>query len=328
MKTPQAWSEYCKSLAPAIVMACSRVPATQGSTALTKAIGAAVPEWKFRHALCRGGWYRLGGLVFADGERVADDLEAWAEERLEAVDQDAGALAEELLDQYGDRRLYATRLVGKTHYFVAPAGETADDFLQLEVEELQEMRAHRLFENDAHTLEELVAPDDLTPNLTPVGLPFYRLRRLQHLGAFVERMQRGKTDATPLRRFLDDWSKSSADGATRFANQWVIATREHQDRFGQPVLNARPMAAVEGDPPEFEAESGTSGTTLSAALQQFDRSVGYPMAWYFHMLATHAVPYWVAQTVVEDNLGEYAYLPEKDVAVVRKWLHTPYSVNT
>lgn len=327
MKSPQAWSEYCKSLAPAIVESCAHVSAAKGVGGLVKALDSALPEWKFHHAFCRGGWYRLGGLVFADGERVADDLAAWAEARLESCDHDSGALADELLDEFGDKRLYATRLVGKTHYLVAQSGDGPADFLQLEIEELQEMRAHRLFENDAHTLDELVDPADLSPELKPVGLPCYRFRRLQHLGAFIERLQQGKTEPVPVTRMLEDWSASSADSATCFSNHWVVSTREHEDRFGQPILNARPIAAQMGEPPEFGADPGTNGVALAGALTRFDRAVGYPMAWFFHMLATHAVPYWVAQTVVEDALADFAYLPQKDVDVVRKWLHTPYAVN-
>jgi len=50
------------------------------------------------------------------------------------------------------------------------------------------------------------------------------------------------------------------------------------------------------------------------------------MAWYFHMLTSKAVPHWVAQSVVEDALAGFAYLPQRDVDVVRGWLHRPYSV--
>ncbi|QID19539.1 hypothetical protein G3580_19100 [Nitrogeniibacter mangrovi] len=327
MKTPPAWSEYCKSLAPAIVEACAHTSATRGVGGLVKALDTALPEWSFHHALCRGGWYRPGAVVTTDGTRVAEDLGAWAEAGLEACDHDLGALADALRAQHGDTPLHATRLVGKTHYFVAPAGEAPADFLQLEVEELQEMRAHRLFANDPHGLDELIDPQARGAELAPIGLPVYRFRRLQHMGAFLERMQLGKPEPVPVQRLVEDWSAASADTATCFSNHWVLSTRAHEDRFGQPVLHARPIAALMGEPPEFGADPGTNGVALAGALTRFDRAVGYPMAWYFHMLATHAVPVWVAQTVVEDHLGGFAYLPEKDVAVVRRWLHTPYAIH-
>ena len=50
------------------------------------------------------------------------------------------------------------------------------------------------------------------------------------------------------------------------------------------------------------------------------------MAWYFHMLVTHAVPHWVAQTIIEDAQAGFEYLPERDLAVVRDWLHRPYAL--
>ena len=34
----------------------------------------------------------------------------------------------------------------------------------------------------------------------------------------------------------------------------------------------------------------------------------------------------VAQTAVEDALAGFAYLPQKDVDIVRSWLHRPYAV--
>ena len=38
------------------------------------------------------------------------------------------------------------------------------------------------------------------------------------------------------------------------------------------------------------------------------------------------VPHWVARSVVEDALAGFAYLPQRDVEVVRGWLHRPYAV--
>jgi hypothetical protein len=65
MKETLAWTEYCKSLAPAIVETCAKVHVSSGPGALVKALSNALPEWKFRHALSRGGWYRLGGILDA-----------------------------------------------------------------------------------------------------------------------------------------------------------------------------------------------------------------------------------------------------------------------
>lgn len=322
MKETQAWGEYCKSLAPAIVETCAKTPVSAGVGALAKALAAALPEWKFHHALSRGGWYRLGGIVAADGTRLTDNIEAWAEQELDARDQDFAVLTEDFAGQ----TLYATRFVGQTHYLVAIAGDGSDDFLQLEIEDLQEMRTHQLFANEPTTLEELVDPRGGGEQLLPISLPYYAFRRIQHIGAFLKRMLAQKPEPAPIHRMIEDWSKSSAGSTSDFSNHWVIATREHLDRYQQAVFRAQPIATLGGEPPEFAAAQGTTGLKLQEALQQFDRHVGYPMAWYFHMLTSKAVPHWVAQSVVEDALGGFAYLPQRDVDIARNWLHRPYGV--
>jgi hypothetical protein len=322
MKETQGWTEYCKSLSPTVVETCAKTPVSAGPVGLFKALSNALPEWKFRHALGRGGWYRLGGIVAAAGQRISDNLEQWVESNLDERDGNVAQLIDELADQ----QLYATRLVGHTHYLVASAGDGSDDFLQLEIEELQEMRVHRLFINEPTTIDELVDPRGGSETPVLLGLPFYTFRRIQHIGNFLKRMLMQKPEPAAIHRMVGDWSNSSAGGASAFYNHWVIATREHLDRYHQPVLRAQPIATLAGDPPEFEASAGTSGLKLQEALTHFDRETGYPMAWYFHMLTTKAVPHWVAQTVVEDALAGFAYLPQRDVDVVRGWLHRPYSI--
>lgn len=322
MNHNQGWIEYCKSLAPAIVETCAKTPVSAGPAGLVKALGQALPDWKFRHALGRGGWYRLGGVVDAAGQRVSDSLESWIENALDERDGDIASL----IDDFAGQTLYATRLVGQTHYLVASAGDGSADFLQLEIEDLQEMRAHQLFINEPTTLEELVDPRGGKDTPLPIGLPFYAFRRIQHVANFLKRMLAQKPEPAAIHRMVEDWSKSSAGGASAFHNHWVIATREHLDRYHQPVFRAQPIATLAGDPPDFDADAGTSGLKLNEALSHFDREIGYPLAWYFHMLTTKAVPHWVAQTVVEDALAGFAYLPQRDVDVVRGWLHRPYSV--
>jgi hypothetical protein len=151
MKETLAWTEYCKSLAPAIVETCAKVHVSSGPGALVKALSNALPEWKFRHALSRGGWYRLGGILDNNGQRVSDSLESWVEAGIDQRDGDFAQFG----DDFAGQKLYATRLVGQTHYLVASADDSSDGFLQLEIEDLQEMRVHQLFTNEPSTLGKL-----------------------------------------------------------------------------------------------------------------------------------------------------------------------------
>ncbi|MER2518379.1 MAG: hypothetical protein ABTR92_18630 [Candidatus Accumulibacter phosphatis] len=322
MKEALAWLEHCKSLAPAIVETCLKVPVSSGPGALVKALTQALPEWKFRHVMSRGGWYRLGGIVDDRAQRLSDNLGDWAEK---ALAQSGGDLAG-LMDEFADQRLYATRLVGQTHYLVATAGTGSADFLQLEIEDLQEMRAHQLFANHPDTLDELLDPRTGADKPLALGLPFYAFRRLQHVGAHLRRMLAQRVEPAPIHRMLDDWSRSSAGNTSAYCNHWVIATREHLDRYQQAVFYAQAIATQGGNPPDFDADLGVHGLQLNEDIAHFDHQAGYPMAWYFLMLAGKNVPHWVAATVIEDSLAGFAYLPQRDIDVVRKWLHRPYTV--
>lgn len=310
------WTE----LAHAIGEMCVRVPVTAGPGALAKELSALAPQLAFREVLARGGWYRLGGVVDGEGRRVAVDLERWAAQELAVRGDDIVALAED----YGDKGLRATRLNGKTQYWVAVTGEGPTDFLQLEIEELQEALCHTLFQGEAPaSIDEIVDPAEACVS-TPLGTPFYALRRLTDIGDFLARMRTQKAEPQAVHRFVEDWSQSSAGAATGFSNHWVLAVREQLDRYKQTQLNAVPVAAVIGAPPQFHSAFGTQGLALNKALQSFDRQAGYPMAWFFHMLTTKTVPHAVATAVIDDVAAGFNYLPDRDVAVVKRWLYRPY----
>ncbi|OHC65350.1 MAG: hypothetical protein A2040_06765 [Rhodocyclales bacterium GWA2_65_19] len=276
--------------------------------------------------LARGGWYRLGGVVDAAGAHLADDLEQWAEAELASHDDDMGALC----DDYAGRGLHATRLAGRTHYFVAGNGPLATDFIQLEIEELQEMVCHPLFDGEAlpASVEELVDPrgadNGCGAAARPLGAPFLALRRLTAVGPFLSRMRAQKPDPQPIHRFIDAWERSSAGVATQFSNHWVLAVREHLDRYRQVVLHATPVAALNGAPPRFAAAFGMQGLALHEALARYDKAVGYPMAWFFHMLTTRSAPHALATAVIDDVQAGFHYLPDRDAAVVKEWLYQPY----
>jgi hypothetical protein len=232
-----------------------------------------------------------------------------------------------LTDDYADRGLKATRLTGKTHYWVAGTGDGAVDYLQVEIEELQEVVCHPLFDGESMPggIDDLVDPPSACDGEhPPLGMPFYSLRRVVHVGDFLGAMRAQKPDLQPIHRFVDSWEKSSAGHAVQFSHHWVVAVREHLDRFRQSIYHATPVAALNGISPKFESGFGARGLALHDALTRFDRQVGYPMAWFFHMITGKAVPHALAVAVVEDMQSGFSYLPERDLAVLKDWLHRPY----
>lgn len=335
--TATAWSERCRQLSESIIEACAVTPVSAGATQLAKAIGKQLPEWSFHETLCRGGWYRLGGVIGESGTRISDNVEEWASNALEERGGDLAGLIED----YAGSKLRATHVTGRTHFLVAPSRNGgATDYLQLEIEDLQETYAPPLF---AHAvapglLDEII--DSRCPSGVggscrcggqrcgmPLGLAQYRFRRLTHVGDLLARMRTQALEPQPIHRFVADWEASSA-GTTAFCNHWVLALREHLDRYRQKITQATPVPAFVGDLPKFDAREGTRGLSLQAALNRFDRAVGYPMAWFFALVAArgdHAVPDWLPAAVATDTAAGFSYLPERDIGVVRKWLLKPYA---
>ena len=308
----------------AVAEICVRVPVAAGPSGLARELASVAPELAFREVLARGGWYRLGGVIDAAGNRVSDDLVKWAEAELAKRDDDLQAL----VDDYAEIGFKATRLTGKTHYLIAATGPQAADFLQIEIEELQEIVGHTLFDGEVPgSIEEVIDPisDEAgRASAQSVGAPFFALRRITDVAEFLARMAAQKPEPQPVHRFFDAWQACSAGHATQLGNHWILAVREHLDRYRQPILQATPVAAVNGVPPQFAGAFGVQGLALQKALQSFDRQAGYPMAWFFHMLTTKSVPHAVANAVIEDVQAGFHYLPDRDTQVVRDWLHRPY----
>jgi len=223
--------------------------------------------------------------------------------------------------------LRATHFTGKTHYLVASAGDGATDFVQLEIEELQEMICHELFDTEGGhtTLDELLDPRRRTDYPSqPVGPARFALRRLTYIAEFLERMRAQKPEPQAIHRFVDAWESSSASMSSEFSNHWVLALHEHLDRYRNNLCYATPVAAINGSPPRLEIGFGAKGLVLQQALQRYDRQAGYPMAWFFNMLTTKSVPHAVASAVADDSQSGFSYMPDRDLAVIKAWLYRPY----
>lgn len=281
-------------------------------------IQAVLPGVEVRHVLTRGGWHRLGGVVDLDGRRIARHIAEWAE-------TEAGGDIENLLFKLSKRRYFATRLNGQAHYLVAQTGQAAADFIQIEVEELQEVLDRCITDPDwfPDSIDEFVDPLDF-PRLEPepVGPPRLVFRRLVRIGDLV----RSPDAAARVRRFLEDWDRSSAGEAARFSDHWVLSLREYQDRDGEGRLTAKPVTTFAGQVQRVPEDLAARGAALANLIHGLDRQIGYPFAWYFHMLTDKRISHRMAEAVHADLLGAYAYLPARDLKVLQDWYDRPYGV--
>ncbi len=291
---------------------------------LLETAGRLLPGQPFRFVLSRGGWYRPGGVVRPDGVRVADRLEAWAEAELADCDGDIDAF----IARHGGDGLLTTRHSGRTHYFVAPYGPAPADFLQLEIEELHEVLDRHLFTDDAPPadLQELVDPlQPVTLEAHPVAPPHYRFRRLVDMRHAVARLPAPIGQLHPLARFLGEWAASQSGSKQHFCEHWIVALREHQDRYRNPVLSAAPVSLHARALKPFHWNPLARGVDAASQLHAFDRSAGYPGAWYFHMVAGGLTPRAIAATLAADLDAGFNYLREPDAKLLVEWLRAPYS---
>lgn len=307
------------------ILALADIPPRPHHASLLEATARLLPGCGFHHALTRSGWYRPGGVILPDGTRLADDLEMWAEAELASCDGDMGALVE----RHADSGLMATRQAGRTHYFVSPVGPGPDEFLQLEVEEVQEVLDRRLINpaelpEDLPELMEPLRPDGLPPQA--VGGPRYQFRRLTDVRQVLARQPAPVGGQSPLGRFMGEWSAGAAGARGHFCDHWIVALREHLDRYRNTTLSASPVSRHARQLKPFPWQPAARGTGMAEQLHAFDRAAGYPAAWYFHLVAGGITPHAVAYGIAEDLAADFHYLPEADEKILMGWLAAPYSV--
>jgi hypothetical protein len=234
----------------------------------------------------------------------------------------------ELVERYAGSNLQVTRHSGRTHYFVAAYGPAPADFLQLEVEELQEVLDRKLFDanNLPEDIQELIDPfAPLELEAQAVAAPRYQFRRLIDMRQTAAKVSSDSRNAG-LPRLLAEWAHSSAASRGHFSDHWIVALREHQDRYRNPVLSASLVSRRARDLKPFQWNTELSGVEMCAQLQAFDRAAGYPSAWFAHLVASTITPPKIAYAVARDLEAGFSYLPETEAALVKSWVAAPYSV--
>jgi hypothetical protein len=300
---------------------CSFTRVSEDHTQLLENLSQALPHLAFTVALTRGGWHRVGGLMDNEGNRISNHLIEW-------IEQNCDSDITNLFAAYAEAGYIVTHLHGKAHYLVASTGNAPQDFIQLEIEELQELTDHLLFGEGElpDDMDDLIEPGTVTlVEQAPVGEPRYVFRRMTSIANYLQRMS-DDNRASAIRRFIEDWSRSSAGEHATFSDHWVIGLREYTDAYGEPVTLAQPVSTHTADIPRLEKEQVSRGPTLANMIHGFDRHMGYPMAWYFYMLTHSNVSYQLVEAIHHDQMGAYDYLPAKDLQVLIDWYNKPYSI--
>lgn len=299
---------------------CEASPVSPGHAALIGALKDLMPDMDFAVAYERTGWHRIGGVMLRDGTRISDNLRDWAETELVEVGPDM-----DLPENFED--YLATRMDGRTIYLIASTGPKAWDFAQLELEVLQEVIDRELFPEDfiAEDIEEFLDPRGVTrvaPKL--VGEEHYRFRSVHNIAHLMAGLDTSIHTNRRFVRFLEDWSNSRAGYYARFSDHWVLRLFRYVDRFGEQKLEATPISLGTIERISL-GEERPAGGDLARLFAEFDKATGYPMAWYFHMLASQKDLHVIAEQAYLDHKdNEFAYLPEQDLAVVRAWYREPY----
>ncbi len=314
-----------------IAKLCKHTIPGQGDEQLLTKLQALVPDYPVHLARIGSEWYRIGGVVDMHGKRIANNLIEWTERTY----IECGKNLQTLIEHTREQNLIATRQTGNTLYFVIQTGPRAEDFIQLDIDKMHEM-ADRLLISDTYLpddLEEFIDP--LEPNCIDtfsVGTARYAYRRKTDVAMFMQTLNKqaraasGNLEDHPVQRFMTDWNNSSAGLSTALSNDWIIRPYRHTGRFGEQVMNVELINTQSKNLAQLESCNGKKGTALQTLLTRFDRQVGYPFAWYFYMLKGQLVTPESAAAVFRDISKDFAYLPDRDIAVLKNWMSVPYSV--
>mgnify|MGYP006935315147 FL=1 len=301
---------------------CSEITASDGLGFITQRLKKIFPEYDFKYVLTRGNWHRLGGVVDGQYQRVSDNIADWVNE------QSTGDI-EDFMLRFVDEGYFATVLAGKTHYFTASCGKSAEDFIQLEIEELQEVLDRPLIDPDwiPDNIEDFLDPLDY-PRLEPESIAeaSYCFRRITHVSELIQDLTNENRSSEHVRQFIRDWKDSSAGDSSSFCKHWVLALREYRGTDGEKHVTARPIPTHREASLKLPSGENYSGTELAHAVHSYDRIMGYPFSWYFMMISRKSENIKLVDAVLNDLMGAYDYLPAKDLKILREWVVAPYSV--
>lgn len=304
---------------------CKQTLPGQDDELLLSKLQSLNPDYPIRLAKTGEEWYRLGGIFDMNGNRIANDLIEWTERTYIECGKDLQAL----IDHAREQKLIATRQTGNTLHFVVQTGSKAEQFMQIDIDKTHEM-SDRLLVNERNPpedLEEFIDP--LDPEYIEafrIGTSRYSYRRKTDVSVFMDEINKHHIEEHPVQRFMDDWNRSSAQQKAVLSNDWIVRPFRHTGRFGEQIINIEIINTQQKNVPQLENINGKKGVSLHNLLTRFDRQAGYTFAWFFYMVKGKLVSPHSGVAVFKDISGDFSYLPERDVAVLKDWINTPYSV--
>ncbi len=323
----QQLAKICKNTLPAQgdMAASTALRGAGDDDLLLSKLQALNPEYPIRLAKTGEEWYRLGGIVDMAGHPIATDLVEWTERTY----IECGKNLQILIDHAREQQLIATRQTGNTLHFVVQIGSKAEDFVQIDIDKTHEMSDRLLVSADhpPEDLEEFIDP--LVPDCIEtfaIGTARYAYRRKTDVSVFMTEINKYHLQEHPAQRFMDDWNRSSAGQKTVFSDDWIVRPYRHTGRFGEQQINVEIINAPQKNVPQLTDVNGKKGLSLHNVLSRFDRQVGYPFAWFFYMVKGKRISEHSGIAVFQDVSGDFSYLPERDVAVLKDWVNTPYNV--
>ena len=306
-----------------ITECCKKIIPGQTEDLLLQQLQQLIPDYPVHLAMTGEEWYRLGGVANMAGQRIASDVIEWTERTY----LECGQNLQILIDYSIEQKLIATKQTGKTLYFVVQTGDRAEDFTLIEIDKTHEI-SDRLLVNEEFPpmdLEEFIDP--LQPfriESFGFGHSRYTYRRKTDVKLFMEVINERHPGEHPVQRFMNDWNRSSAGLKHHLSDHWIIRPSQNTGRFGEQIVNVEIINTASHTLPDLQGYASKKGSALANQLNHFDRQAGYPFAWFFHMLKGLRVTPHYGEAVFRDISGDYAYLPEKDAAVLRDWIASPY----
>jgi hypothetical protein len=308
-----------------IAKLCKQILPSADDELLLAKLQELIPSHKVRLARVGDEWYRLGGIVDMQGNRIAQDLVEWTERTF----INCGKNLQTLIEHAQEEKLIATRQTGNTLHFVVQTGTKAEDFIQIDIDKTHEISDRLLVSehNPPEDLEEFIDP--LNPDCLEafsIGAARYSYKRKTDVAIFMDEINKYHIEEHPVQRFMDDWNRSSTQQKAVLSDDWIVRPFRNTGRFGEQIINVEIVNTQQKNVLQMKDVSGKKGTSLANLLTRFDRQVGYPFAWFFYMVKGKLVLPQTGVAVYKDVNGDFSYLPERDVAVLKDWVNTPYSV--